>query len=1697
MPKSPAGQLSLDSLFDTTAISSGFTLGGESAARPVFDDEDDDAPATPAAVAFRPPAKNWRLDGQRQLAPNWKGRAADNLAAIRLLQDLEREDRAATAEEQERLARFTAFGGGDLSQSMFRRVGEDFRGGWEDLGHELEQLVSAEEMAGLARATQYAHYTPEFMVRAIWDALARMGFAGGNVLEPGCGTGLFLAMLPEKAAGKVALTGIEADPITARIATKLFPDAWIRAEDFTKARLTERYDVVIGNPPFSDRTVRADDAAGKLHLSLHDYFIARSVERLKPGGIAAFVTSRWTMDKSVATAREHIATMADLIGAVRLPQGAMAADAGTEVVVDVLLFQRRQPGTEDHGATWDRVVEVASDTDGEGALHANRYFAEHPEMVLGEHAWTTSQYGPIYTCRPRSGLDLADALGRALALLSEGRRLPTPELPGADRPKAPRVVVGTAAEGATIKEGSYVLIGDVLHQVVDGEPQPVAVKSATQKEGIFNKHARIIRGLIPVRDAVRAVLRAQEANEPWGTLQARLRTAYLSFTRQFGPINLATISTRTDETTGEVDETVRRPNLQPFVDDPDCWLVASIEDYDVETGAAKQGPIFSQRVIHPPADPIITSAADALAVTLHERGHVDVAHVAELIGRSREDTLAELGDAVFLNPALTTDGYETWETADAYLSGSVRTKLAIAEASASLDARYDRNVAALRGVQPEDLRPSDITARLGAPWIPAEDVAAFSAEVIGIATTIRHTVEIASWSIDLQPFHGQAAATSEWGTQRRHAGELLDDALNAVIPQIYDHWKDADGEHRKLNAEDTEAAKEKLAKIKGAFERWVWSDVDRTERLARIYNDRFNNLVPRTFDGRHLRLPGASSVISLRDHQKRVVWRIISAGTTYIAHAVGSGKTFSMAAAIMEQRRLGLVDKAMMVVPGHCLAQASREFLQLYPNAKILVADETNFVKDKRGRFLARAATGLWDCIIITHSAFKFIATPAAFERALIDAQIASYAELLERVDGEDRISRKRIERMKEGMEAKLEALGSRKDDMLTIAELGIDQIVVDEAQEFRKLSFPTNMSTLRGIAPGGSQRAWDLFVKSRFVATKNPDRALIMASGTPITNTLGEMFTLQRFMQPDMLEERGLQEFDAWANTFGDTRTELELQPSGNYKPVTRFAEFVNVADLIAMFRTTADVVLKDDLRQFMRLPNVRTGKRQIVTAKASPTFKAYQKVLAARIKAIEERSGKPEKGDDILLSVITDGRHAAIDMRFVAGNDDEPENKLNALIANAHRIWLETSDRVYLKPDGTPYPHRGGAQMIFSDLGTEAADEKRGFSAYTWIRDELIRLGVSRDQIAFMQQYKKAAAKQGLFNDVNSGRVRFLLGSTQTMGTGVNAQQRLVALHHLDVPWLPSDIEQREGRIERQGNQNEEIDLYAYATLGSVDATSWQLLERKARFISAALAGDRSIRRLQDVSEQADQFAMAKALASGDARLMQKAGIEAEVARLRRLRAAHQDDQFAIARHIHMAEETIRSASIRIAQIEDDLKIRTPTRGDAFTMLVGDRTFTDRKPAGASLLSRIRIAEKEKQTGQTTLAAIGGFELKMQVERLRRERGEVYASVWLDRTGHEQTVEIDDELTPLGMISRLEWMLDRLEADLAEHRRRLAEAEQRLPAYQQRRGETFAFDDELREKEDELDTLEAALTSTASSGRDGDDASEQAQAA
>ena len=1706
---SDAAQFTLG-LFDTTALGGSLAPPGwQPPSVPDGDEEDH----TPAVAPTREPGHNHYLDSDRALARGWPARARDNIAAIRLSRELEGSGRTPTPDEQAALLRFIGFGATDLAQNAFPLPGETgFRPGWREIGQDLADAVTPAEYAALQRATQYAHYTPEPVIRALWRAVQRLGFAGGRVLEPGMGTGLFFSLLPGPLRGATRLTGVEYDPVTARIAGLVHPRARVRCEDYTRSPLGGGFDLAIGNPPFADRIVRADPSTASLSLRLHDYFIARSIDRLRPGGLAVFVTSTGTMDKADTTAREHIAGLADLVGAVRLPEGSMRATAGTDVVVDVLVFQRRAEGQAPNGAAWRDLADVALDVrpaeddeedgaaaaakagddeaaaeqDGgprhlrRGVIQVNGYFTAHPGMVLGSWAQKRSNYGPglSTTVLPVAGGEPLEAqLDTALSRLPPGIfRASAGSAPDADLDDEPAIRPGTAADGATIKEGSF-LVGKagVLCQIVGGQPVPVAIREGKGGGGITLKAVRIIRALLPIRDAVREVLRAQAADTPWREHQVRLRVAYSTFIRYFGPINHTVVTTTADPETGEERETHRRPNLAPFADDPDCWLVASIEDYDLDSGLARMGPVFRERVIAPPAAPVITSATDALAVTLSQVGRVDPDHLAELLERSPDEALAQLGTTVFRNPRT-----EHWETADAYLSGAVRSKLETAEAAAALDPQYRRNVDALREVQPEDLKPSDITARLGAPWIPTDVVEAFAVQVMGAAVRVQHTEALATWSVDGSAFAGTAAGTSSWGTPRRHAGTLLHDALNSATPQIWDTVVEDGAEKRVLNVEATEAAKEKLGRIKDAFTAWIWTDPDRTDRLGRIYNDRFNNLVPRHFDGRHLTLPGASGIIRLYEHQKRVIWRIIAAGSTYMAHAVGAGKTYSMAAAVMEQKRLGLVAKAMLVVPGHCLAQASREFLQLYPTARILVADEQNFAKDRRARFLARAATAQWDAVIITHSAFRFIAVPAEFERGMIRQQLDSHEAMKAATDDGDRTTRKRIEAMREKLSERLEAIADRRDDMLTLEEIGIDQVIVDEAQEFRKLSFATNRMNLKGVDPDGSQRAWDLLVKTRFIDTKNPGRALIQASGTPITNTLGELHTLLRFQDEDALRARGVHEFDAWASSFGDTRTQLELQPSGSYKPVERFSEFINVPELVDMFRTVADVVQKSDLRSYLKLPAVRTGQRQLVTAPASPAFRAYQEVLARRIEVIEARTRKVEKGDDILLSVITDGRHAAIDMRLVwPGNDNEPENKLNRLVANVHRIWTETAGHRFRRPDGSPYPIPGAGQLVFSDLGTINVEATRGFSAYRWIKAELVRLGVPAAEVAYMQDFKRSADKQRLFGDFNAGRVRVLIGSSETMGTGVNVQQRLKALHHLDVPWLPSHIEQREGRIERQGNQNDEIELYAYATLGSMDATMWQNNERKARFIAAALSGDRSIRRIEDVGSQANQFAMAKAIASGDSRLIQKAGLEAEIARLERQRAAHFDDQQDIRRRIHNARADLALADQRIQGTHQDIVRRVPTRGDAFAMRIEGRAFTERRQAGAVLLSKVRMAVRERAKGTWTIGAVGGFDLECEVRQdLTGRRCE--GSLRLLRTAHVQDIEVEGDLTELGLVSRLEHALDRFEDGLEESVRRKADAEARLRGYEPRLGGPFALQAELDGKLDRMAALIEDLKGT-----------------
>ena len=1554
----PKNQLDLFALFDTPSLA----LPGLAASSPVL------AAALPQTVAAALPAAvvqalvgNYYVTGDRALPPTWADRAEANLDAIRLADAILSDKRRATREEQERLALFTGFGASDLANTCFRNPGETaFRKGWEQIGETLEGLVSREDYASLARSTQYAHFTPERIVRAIWAGLVRLGFRGGRVLEPGIGTGLFLSHLPAGLQDLSRFSGIEADPVTARIAGLLHPDAEIRTEDFGLSRIPAHFALAVGNPPYSTKVVRSDAKYRTMGLLLHDFFIVKALDHVVPGGLGAFVTSQGTLDKQSPRVRQHIATTSDLVGAIRLPEGTFKATAGTEVGVDILFLRKRLAEEASNGIAW--IETVTGEVPGHDDIAINEYFRDHPEMVLGEHAAAKGPYGPdpVYVCRFDKARDLDADLAAAVEQLPQDISACDPAI--IEIPENASVTIASN-DNLRLREGSYfVSDAGVLMQVVDGQAEAVLVKTDRSAAGIYAKHARQIRALIPLRDAVRAILAKQERQQSSVADQQHLNELYDAFVETWGCINKTDITVKVDEDTGERTEQHRQVNLAPFRDDPDCWLVASIEDYDIESHTGRKGLIFTGTVIAPEVVPVVRTASDGLARSLHEHGRVEIPYIARLLDKSEAEVIEELDTTLYLDPES-----REWQTADEYLSGRVRDKLRKAVEAAKTDPQFARNVPALEEVQPTDIPPSDITARLGAPWIPAKTIMAFIHEVMGVKTKVHHVAAMAMWSVDEYAFYSSHKANTEWGTHRYSAFEAVTDALNARIPQIYDETRNADGSKtRELNPKETEAAKEKLANLRLAFEEWVWKDGDRADTLSRLYNDTYNNLVARRFDGSHLKLPGASASFNFYPHQKNAIWRMICGGT-YVSHAVGAGKTASIAAAIMEQRRLGLITKAILTVPGHCLAQCAREFLALYPMAKILVADEQNFARDKRRRFLARAAMGDWDCIVITHSAFKFIPIPVAFERRMMEDILAEYEDAISNVDSDDRLSRKKLERMKESYKDKLESLKSRKDDFLTMSEIGIDQIYVDEAQEFRKLQFTTNQSSLKGIDPNGSQMAWDLYAKAEFVRyTRRQnaaddrftvDRALNLASGTPITNTLGEMYTVQRFMDRGALEERNLAQFDAWAQAFGETRTELELQPSGKYKPVTRFCEFVNVPELIAMFRAFADVVSAEDLRRLVKRPRIETGRRQIVTAAATPLFKTYQKILDERIKVIEARKGQPQKGEDILLSVITDGRHAAMDLRFVLpGTPDEPENKLNKMIDNIHRIYVATSDRVYRQPNGEPYERRGATQMVFSDLGTPSVEERRGFSAYRWVKERLVALGVPSEEIAFVQDYKGSQAKNRLFADMRAGKVRVVLGSTKKMGTGVNAQNRLVALHHLDVPWIPSDIEQREGRIDRQGNQNEEIGIFAYATEGSMDATMWQANERKAKFIAAALSGDRSVRRLEDVGEDAvNQFAMAKAIASGDPRLMQKAGLESEISRLQRLRDAHYNEQHTLRSRVRHAERTVEEAERKLAIVRHDLTL-VGSVDQPFVFTVGRNDFTERKDAGKALTTAMR---------------------------------------------------------------------------------------------------------------------------------------------
>lgn len=1693
-----------------------------------------------AGEAARVKGENFTIEpGALQEGRGRVQKARDNIRAIELMREIEAEGRPATRAEQEQLALYVGWGG---LKGAFPDAQGRFEKGLEQVGERLRELMSETEYATARRSMQYAHYTSEAIVSFMWEAARRMGFTGGKVFEPGMGIGNFAGLMPADIATRSDYNGIELDHTTARIARLLYPRYGVRQDDFTRAPLPkDTFDLVIGNPPFADVAVRSDPNYPQGFL-LHDYFFAKSLDAVRPGGLLAFISSAGTMNKLDDGARKYLAERADLAGAIRLPGNAFEKNAGTSVTTDIIFLRKKDPN-----AIFDRAVpaEVWTETtemtlpDKDGNPHrgnVNRYFAENPDMVLGEQGFFDPLYLNRYAVRAPRDFDLEAALKRALGRLPE-KIVSEPQ----DATDRANIDFGTSER----KEGSFYLGRDgQLMQQRQGVGVPVQRRGKGVEGGRTAAEIERIEALIPVRDALRAVYAADLAEDSANAARARerLNKAYDAFVERFGPINKANFQYRRptiiqqESARAEAREEARyagtpwregdfdpsemieagaslseiararkaareaaekagrpfdegtfdpadmpdlviekRPNIDPFMDDPESYRLRAIEDYNDQTGEARKTDVFFKNVITREREPQISSAHDAVLYVLNKFGRLDLREVAAAAGISESQAIEELGDGIYRLPG--TDNQ--WVTRDEYLSGNVRRKLRQARAAAQRDPSLQRNVDALEAVQPDPLPPSEISANLGMPWIPTEVIERFGTEALGLdSLNVSYIPKLAQWSVSGDT--DSVAARSTWGTDKRSAPALLSDALNRQDPRIYREIRTPDGTRRELDEVATEAAQDKVRALKERFADWIWSDPERAQSLADLYNEEYNNLRVREYDGSYLTTPGISAAWRWRPHQKRVIARIIQSGNTYMAHSVGAGKTSAMIGAGMEMRRLGLVRKPMYVVPNHMLGQFTKEFYEQYPTARIAVADERRFHTSRRKQFIADVANEDLDAIIITHSAFGMIPVSEQFQDNLIQEQIAEYRQLLEEVKsegGDNRITRSRIEKQIERLEQRLSGRSQgRRDQVYTFEEMGVDFLFVDEAHLFRKLDFATKMSNVKGISPEGSKASWDLFVKSRWLETVNPGRNLVLASGTPVTNTMAELYSLSRYLQPQELRDRGIEHFDAWAGAFGDTVTQLEQNPAGGYQPVTRFAKFVNVPELSNMVRQVMDVVTSKQLEQYVTRPRLKGGKRQMNLAEKSEQLEAYQQHLAARMQAIAARKGPPKKGDDIILNVINDGRHAAIDMRLVNPDlPNDPGSKLNLLVDNVYRIWKQSKRQKFYQPGAEGYSAKPvdtgpATQMIFANLGLSSA---RGFSVPDYIRSELQRRGVPKDEIALIGDYKSHVAKQRLFNDMNEGKVRVLIGSTSKMATGVNAQRRLYALHNLDPLWYPADDEQRNGRILRQGNMNPEIEIHDYSTKGTYDSTMWGMMETKARFIQGFFEGDPNLRDMEDLGE-ASQYEQAKALTTADPRLIELTDLRQQLERARRRKAAHEREAYALKQRLSAARNDAAYWSARIPQIEADIAKRQDLRGDNFQARVDGKTYSERVEFGDLLLGRLEImAGEQRDYSSHKIGEISGFDIIADVWGSGDNRRSALAIV---REGnYEQEIKVSG--SSRGLVQSIEAALRGFEADLANARQRLERAERTIRDAEGQGETSYSGDAEIERLTERVRALEREL--------------------
>ena len=1606
-----------------------------------------DAAALDKAVNAEPesePVGNFHITDEHLGEGGAKQKYARNIEAICTLFKLEQEHRGATAEEQQVLSQYVGWGG--LSDAF--DPGKD---SWAKEYAELKGLLSEDEYAAARSSVLNAHYTSPTVIRGIYDAVERMGFRSGNILEPSMGVGNFFGMLPDTMADS-RLYGVELDSITGRIAKMLYPQADITVAGFETTDRRDFYDLAVGNVPFGQYKVN-DKAYNKLGFSIHNYFFAKAIDQVRPGGVVAFVTSRYTMDSKDSTARKHMAERADLLGVIRLPNNAFRANAGTDVVSDIIFLQKRDRPADIEPA-W---VQLGKTEDG---FAINQYFVDHPEMVLGELTAESTQYGrEELTVVPIEGAVLADQLAEAVQHI-EGQyvevEVETPDVADAE------VERKTLPADPDVKNFSYA--------VVDGEVYYRENSIMTQVELSDNAKARVT-GMVELRQIVNQLIQEQLDDYPDEDIkatQAKLNTAYDVFTAKYGLLN-------------------DRKNGRLFEDDSSYYLLCSLENLDENKQLKSKADMFTKRTIRP--ERTVTSVdtpSEALAVSIGEHGRVDLPYMAELLGSpgDYERITTELQGVIFKDPSADADDPEAgWQTADEYLSGNVRNKLRMAQLAAESHPEFKINVEALTKAQPKDLEASEIDIRLGATWLNPAIVQQFMMETFQPPYRIRYNNLIqvryspftSEWRIGNKSAAGMydIMSTETYGTHRANAYKILEDTLNLRDCRIYDTIEEDGKERRVLNQKETMLAQQKQQAIKDTFAGWVWQDPQRRNLLVKQYNELFNSTRPREYDGSHIHFVGMNPEINLREHQRNAVAHVLYGGNTLLAHEVGAGKSFEMAASAMESKRLGLCQKSLFVVPNHLTEQWASEFLRLYPNAKLLVTSKKDFEPANRKRFCARIATGDYDAVIIGHSQFEKIPLSAERQARIIEDQIEEIENAIAEAKEQsgEHFTVKQMEKTRKTLEVKLKKLQStdRKDDVVTFEQLGVDRLFVDESQNYKNLYLYTKMRNVAGLSTSEAQKSSDMFGKCRYLDEVTGGRGVIFATGTPISNSMTEMYTLMRYLQYSTLQQKQLTHFDAWASTFGETTTAIELAPEGTgYRARTRFAKFFNLPELMNMFKEAADIKTSDQLH----LP-VPEAKFETVVVKPSEIQQDMVKSLSER--AAEVHSGAVDPSVDNMLKITSDGRKIGLDQRLMNPlTPDDPDSKLNACVDNVLRIWNET------KEDNL-------TQLIFCDMSTPKGDGS--FNVYDDIRTKLLAAGVPESEVEFIHNADTEGKKADLFSKVRSGKVRVLLGSTAKMGAGTNVQTLLVAVHHLDVGWRPSDMTQRNGRIIRQGNKNKQVYVYNYVTEGTFDAYLWQTLENKQKFISQIMTSKSPMRSCDDVDEQALSYAEVKALCAGDPRIREKMDLDVQVAKLKVLRSDYQNQKYRLEDKLlkHYPEE-IQKAKNRIAALKNDAQIADahPQDKENFCgMTIKGMVFDEKKAAG----ERLMLACKEMPNADMMLlGTYRGFELNIRFDSFKNEhqivlRGEL-----------SYPVPLGDD--PRGNIVRLDNAIGNFADRIADADAALDSLEQQKQAAEVEIAKPFAQEEELQTKSARLAELDALLNMEHQSSRTEPEAEEKPDA-